>query len=82
MRKRPLDRAGIGYFHYFFSDALKRGLENLIDFKLGDEQGMEAFYNFAVVRWFRIAADVQVIQPGDRSFSNELYAGISGQVKF
>jgi porin len=79
---RPLDRAGIGYFHYYFSDALKRGLENTINFKLGDEQGMEAFYNLAVMRWFRIAADFQVIQPGNRSFTNELYAGISGQLRF
>jgi len=82
LQKRPFDRAGIGYFHYFFSDALKHGLENTIDFKLGDEQGMEAFYNFAVVRWFRIAADLQVIEPGNRSFSTEVYAGISGQVRF
>ena len=82
LQKRPFDRAGIGYFHYFFSDALKRGLENTIDFKLGDEQGMEAFYNFAVVRWFRIAADLQVIEPGDRNFSTEVYAGVSGQVRF
>ena len=69
-------------FHYFFSDALKRGLENTINFKLGDEQGMEAFYNFALTRWFRIAADLQVIEPGDRSFKTEVYAGISGQVRF
>ncbi len=82
LQKRPFDRAGIGYVHYFFSDALKHGLENTIDFKLGDEQGMEAFYNFAVVRWFRIAADLQVIEPGNRSFSTEVYAGISGQVRF
>lgn len=81
-RKRPFDRAGIGYFRYFFSDALKRGLENTINFKLGDEQGMEAFYNLAVMRWFRIAADFQLIQPGDSSFSTEVYAGISGQVRF
>jgi porin len=82
LRKRAFDRAGIGYFHYFLSDALKRGLENTIDFKLGDEQGMEAFYNFAVARWFRIAADLQVIEPGNRSFSTEVYAGVSGQVRF
>jgi porin len=82
LRKRPLDRAGIGYFHYFFSDALKRGLQETINYKLGDEQGMEAFYNFAVTRWFRIAADIQVLQPGDRSFSNEVYAGVNGQVRF
>ncbi len=80
--KRPFDRAGVGYFRYFFSDTLKRGLENTIDFKLGDEQGMEAFYNFAVVRWFRIAADLQVIEPGNRNFSTEVYAGLSGQVRF
>ena len=82
LRKRPFDRAGIGYFRYFLSDTLKRGLENTIDFNLGDEQGMEAFYNFAVVRWFRIAADLQVIEPGNRSFSTEVYAGVSGQVRF
>jgi len=80
--KRPFDRAGIGYFHYFYSDALKRGLQDTIHYPLGDEQGMEAFYNFAVMRWFRIAADCQVIEPGDRSFNTELYAGVSGQVKF
>ncbi|MGA9567974.1 MAG: carbohydrate porin [Candidatus Korobacteraceae bacterium] len=80
--KRPYDRAGIGYFRYFFSDSLKRGLRETIHFRLGDEQGMEAFYNFALTRWFRIAADVQVIQPGDRNFKTETYAGISGQVKF
>ena len=80
--KRPLDRAGIGFFHYFFSDALKRGLLETINYKLGDEQGMEAFYNFALTRWFRIAADIQVIQPGDRNFKTETYAGISGQVRF
>ena len=80
--KRPFDRTGVGYFRYFFSDTLKRGLENTIDFKLGDEQGMEAFYNFAVVRWFRIAADLQIIEPGNRSFSTEIYAGVSGQMRF
>lgn len=80
--RRPLDRAGIGFFHYFFSDALKRGLRETINYPLGDEQGMEAFYNFALTRWFRIAADVQVIQPGDRNFKTETYAGISGQVRF
>ena len=30
VRKRSLDRAGIGYFHYFFSDTLKRGLLELV----------------------------------------------------
>ncbi len=81
-KSRPWDRVGIGYFCYFFSDALKQGLENTEHFKLGDEQGMEAFYNFALTRWFRIAADVQIIEPGNRQFHNEVYAGISGQLRF
>ncbi len=82
MSKRPFDRAGIGYFRYFFSDALKRGLEDTINFKLRDEQGLEAFYSFALTRWFRIAADLQVVEPGDRNFSTEVYAGVSGQLRF
>ena len=82
LRKRSLDRVGVGYFHYYFSDALKRGLINTIDFRLDDEQGMEAFYNFAVARWFRIAADLQVIEPGNGSYRTEIYAGISGQLRF
>jgi porin len=72
LRKRAQDRACVGYFHYFFSDALKRGLESTIGFQLGDEQGMQAFYNFALTRWFRIAADLQVVEPGNRSFSTEV----------
>ncbi len=82
LQKRPFDRPGVGYFRYFFSAALKRGLENTLHFQLGDEQGMEAFYSFAVLRWFRVAADLQVIEPGDRSFNTKVYAGISGQVRF
>ena len=43
---------------------------------------MEPFYNLAIVRWFRVAADFQVIQPGNGSYSTEFYAGISGQLRF
>lgn len=81
LEKRPLDRAGVGYFHYFFSDALKRGLQSSIGFTLRDEQGMEAFYNFAVTRWFRIAADFQIIQPGNGSLNTQYYAGLSAQLR-
>jgi hypothetical protein len=31
--------------------------------KLGDEYGAELFYNFALTKWFRVTADVQVIAP-------------------
>ncbi len=79
---RPLDRAGVSCFHYYSSDALKHGLENTVNFKLGDERGMEALYNLAVTRWLCIASDFQVIQPGNRSFTSELYAGMSWQLRF
>lgn len=70
--KRPLDRAGIGYFHCFFSDAITHGLEHAINLKLGNEQGMEAFYNFALTRWFRIATDLQLVQPRNLNYGTEV----------
>ena len=58
---RPNDRIGVGAFYYGYSNELKQQLDPVL--KLGDEYGAEAFYNFAVTKWFRLTADVQVISP-------------------
>jgi porin len=59
--KRPLDRFGAGYFYYALSPYLTHGLAPLVT--LRNEQGGEAFYNFAVTPWLRVTADLQVISP-------------------
>ena len=58
---RPNDRFGVGIFCYGYSNELKQALIPLV--KLGNEYGAELFYNFALTKWFRVTADVQVIAP-------------------
>jgi porin len=56
---RSNDRFGVGYFSLGLSDTLKDFLQPL--FPVRRERGMEAFYSFAVMRWLRVTADVQVL---------------------
>jgi carbohydrate-selective porin OprB len=53
---RPHDRFGIGYYHINLVDA---PVFRLLD--LGNEHGVEAFYNVAVTPWLSVTADVQYI---------------------
>lgn len=75
---RPRDTFGIGYYYYDFSNDLQDAVSGLADFN--DEQGLEAFYNFAVTPWFRLTADVQLIRPArgnlDEAWVGELRASI------
>jgi porin len=59
--KRPLDRFGGGYFYYALSPYLKQGVAPFVAIR--NEQGGEAFYNFAVTPWLRVTADLQIIRP-------------------
>jgi porin len=87
---RPNDRFGIGMFYYGYSNELKRQLDPVI--KLGDEYGVEAFYNLAVTKWLRLAADFQVISPGVKgqvvapgmveSNPTVVFVGLEAQVTF
>ncbi len=88
------DRFGVGVFYYAYSDVLKQHLSPLIT--LGDEYGLEAFYNVAMTKWFRLTADVQVIAPAIKAQTVEpalvnpavannstvVSVGLRGQVRF
>jgi len=58
---RPNDDFGIGYFDYNFSDDLQSTLQPIL--ALGDEQGIEVFYNFAVTPWLILGGDLQRLEP-------------------
>lgn len=64
LSSRPDDSFGIAYFYDGFSEDLKDAL-GAVGFDLGDESGVEAFYNIAATPWLNLSADVQAIQPGD-----------------
>ena len=76
--KRSLDRWGVGYFNYTFSDGLK-------DFKLPEipnafpglrigsgESGIEAFYEAQITKWISLGINYQYLSPGvEKAFGNE-----------
>jgi hypothetical protein len=66
-RLQSENQIGVGMFYYGYSNELKQQLDPVM--KLGDEYGAEAFYNFAVTKWFRLTADVQVISPPVKGLS-------------
>ena len=74
------DTFGIGYFFYNFSDDLQDAVSPLIAFN--DEQGLEVFYNFAVTPWFRIGADLQVIDPARGDRDTAVVAGLRANLQF
>lgn len=77
---RPDDVVGIGYYHYNFSDELRFGAAPLV--KLGDETGVEAFYNMAVAPWFHVSAGVQWIEPIQADLPESWLGGIRARIDF
>jgi porin len=78
---RSLDRFGVAYFRYAFSNDLTNGLR-LFRLDLGDEHGGELFYNAAVTPWFRLSGDLQIIRPGNHSRDTAMFTGLRAQIKF
>jgi porin len=68
--KRPLDRWGIGYFNYSFSDGISElNIPSSPVTGAGfstakGEAGIEMYYNAFLAPWLSIGADFQMIQPG------------------
>jgi porin len=80
LSERPNDKFGVGYFRYSLSDALIDALRPLT--YLGDEQGVEVFYNLAVTSRIGVTADVQIIKPTQSRRPDVLYTGVRTQITF
>jgi porin len=78
---RALDRWGVAFFHYGLSRDLVSGLSTL-GINIRDEQGVEAYYNFAVTPWFLVTADLQYIEPFRPDRDDAVFMGLRSQVKF
>jgi porin len=59
---RPLDQFGLGWYYIDISNPSFTGPFGTTSF-LRDEQGLEAYYNFAITRWARLTPDVQIVKP-------------------
>jgi porin len=62
---RPLDQFGIGYYHIDVRSPTFTGPLATREF-LRDEQGGEAYYNFAITPWMKLTPDIQVVRPAQK----------------
>jgi len=76
---RSLDNWGVGYYYSSWSPDLKDSLEPIQ--KLGDEQGLEIFYNFAVTPWLVLGADLQIINPA-LADESAVFCGLRTVIRF
>ncbi|MDA8239345.1 MAG: carbohydrate porin [Nitrospiraceae bacterium] len=62
---RPLDSFGVGYYYMDISQPKFSGLFSTSEL-LRDEQGGEAYYNFAITPWMKLTPDIQFIRPAQK----------------
>lgn len=77
---RPDDSFGLGYFFVDFSDDLQSVINPFVTFD--DEQGVEAFYNYAVQGWLSITADLQYVDPALGDTDNAFVGGLRATIRF
>ncbi len=77
---RSSDTFGAGYYYTGVSGALKDLAPVLLP--LGDEQGVELYYNVAVTPWFHVTPDVQFIDPFRERVDESVLLGVRGKIEF
>lgn len=77
---RPQDSFGIGAFYYNLSDVLEESVHPSV--KIGDEAGIEAYYNWAIRPGLYFGPDIQYIMPARDRFNNALVPGVRLQTRF
>jgi porin len=77
---RKLDTFGFGHFYVGVSDSLKQLAPRLLP--IGDEHGVELFYNVAVTPWCHITPDLQMVTPGRERVNTLLFLGLRAKVDF
>jgi porin len=74
---RDADQLGVGFFH---SSASSGTLPRIL--QLGDETGVELYYNFAATGWLNVTADLQVIEPALRGVDTSIVLGLRMKMEF
>lgn len=77
---RSSDTFGAGYYYTGMSGEIKDFAPVLLP--LGDEQGVELYYNVAVTPWFHVTPDVQFIDPFRERVDESVLLGVRGKIEF
>jgi len=80
LSSRPLDTFGVGYYCFQLSTDLKTTLDPLVP--IGNEHGVELFYNIGVTKWFHITPDIQWIEPSRQSAESAVVVGVRTKIDF
>lgn len=78
---REGDSFGVGWYYARTSSDIAPFLQ-LATGPLGDGQGIELYYNFAVTPWFHLTPDVQVIEPARENVDTALVLALRGKIDF
>ncbi len=81
--ERELDSFGLGYYYYDLSNALQSSFNDLGQpISFGDEQGLEAYYSYAVTPWFFLTGNVQYVSPPRSTVADALLLGLRANIRF
>ncbi len=75
---RENDSFGVAYYYLDVTEKLSRIVQN----RVGDEQGVEIYYNIAVTPWLRITPDIQVVCPVRDVADTAVVAGVRVVMSF
>ncbi len=75
---RPHDSMGVGYFYTGLSDEFQNLLSPVLD--LHDVNGVEWYYNAAIIQGFQLTTDLQVIEPADVRNNTAVVFGLRGTI--
>ena len=73
------DTLGVGYFYSDLSGDFK-SLLAAAALDVGDLQGVELYYNAEFTPWFHVTADLQVIEPAERTSDTALVLGLRAKI--
>ena len=80
LRGRTLDTFGAAFFYVGLSDEIKTLTAQIRPQQ--DEYGTELFYNFAVTKWCRLTADLQVVRPSTQRLETAVIPGMRLELTF
>jgi porin len=77
---RSEDTFGAGYYYTGVSGAITDLAPVLLP--LGDEHGVEVYYNVAVTPWFHVTPDLQFVDPFRDAVEESVLLGVRGKIEF
>ncbi len=80
LRSRVRDTFGVGYYFMQTSTDLQQSLAPVLP--IGNEQGLELFYNIGVTQWFHITPDLQVIEPAGQASDAAVVIGVRSRIDY